>query len=129
MPTNCSASSPTEVHHRHGIIEDATQSGPPLVTVRGACGEVRWLKLDPPFAALVNSGNTAKENGNLVYAIVCFWKATQADAIASCPASYHNGVQLPPVGSHVRMTGVYVQDGNHQHWMEIHAVTTITILP
>jgi hypothetical protein len=43
---------------------------------------------------------------------------TQQDAKSACPSSDHNAVTLPAVGSHVAMTGTYVRDDNHQHWME-----------
>jgi hypothetical protein len=33
------------------------------------------------------------------------------------------------VGSHVRIVGTYVQDTFHAHWMEIHPVTSITVIP
>lgn len=76
----------------------------------------------------MNSGNKKHEGGNLVFEIVCFFNVTQANAKASCPASYKNKIKLPPVGSRVAMTGGFVQDENHQHWMEIHSVTKITVI-
>jgi len=51
---------------------------------------------------------------------------TQADAKAAC-SNYQNKVTIPPVGSHVRIVGVYVQDTFHAQWMEIHPVTSIAI--
>lgn len=85
-----------------------------------------WL--DPQFKNLVNAGNLSDEGGNLVFEIVCKYHVTQTDAIPSC-SSYHATVQLPPIGSHVRIIGTYVQDTNHSHWMEIHPVTSVEILP
>jgi hypothetical protein len=38
-------------------------------------------------------------------------------------------VTLPSVGSHVRIVGTYVQDTFHAKWMEIHPVTSITVIP
>lgn len=88
-----------------------------------------WIDVDPPFKALLNSGNMTHEGGNLVFEIVCYWKPTQTDAIGACPASYTNKIALPPVGRRIEITGVFVQDDNHQHWMEIHPVTKIRLLP
>jgi hypothetical protein len=88
-----------------------------------------WLKLDPAFTNLLNAGNLSDEDGNMVFEIVCKYRVTQADAKAACPLTFHNQVQLPPVGSHVRVIGTYVQDTNHSKWMEIHPVTSITVIP
>jgi uncharacterized protein YgiM (DUF1202 family) len=88
-----------------------------------------WLKLDADFTNLLNAGNLSDEGGNMVFEIVCKYRVTQTDAKAACPQSYHNQVQLPPVGSHVRIVGTYVQDTNHAKWMEIHPVTSITVIP
>lgn len=84
-----------------------------------------WLDVDPQFKNLLNAGNMSDEEGNLVFEIVCEFRVTQADAKSACPATYHSPVQLPPVGSHVRIVGSYVQDTNHLKWMEIHPVTSI----
>lgn len=88
-----------------------------------------WIRLDPAFTAMLNTGNRTHEGSNLVFEVVCFWAPTQPDAVSACPHSYANKVTLPPIGSHVAMTGAFVQDENHQHWMEIHPVTKIRILP
>jgi len=88
-----------------------------------------WLKVDSQFENLLNPGNMIDEGGNLVYEIVCRFRVSQVDAKAACPLTYHDRVQLPPVGSHVRIIGSYVQDTNHAKWMEIHPVTKITVVP
>jgi uncharacterized protein YraI len=88
-----------------------------------------WLKLDTDFTNLLNAGNLTDEGGNMVFEIVCKYRVTQADAKAACPPTYHNQVQLPSVGSHVRVVGTYVQDTNHAQWMEIHPVTSISVIP
>lgn len=74
------------------------------------------------------AGNLSDEGGNLVFEIVCRFKVTQADAKAACQG-YSDKVTLPPVGSHVRIVGTYVQDTFHAKWMEIHPVTSITVIP
>jgi hypothetical protein len=88
-----------------------------------------WLNVDSQFKNLLNAGNLSDEGGNLVFEVVCKFKVTQADAIASCPSSFQNPVKIPPMGSHVRIVGTYVQDTNHSKWMEIHPVTSITVIP
>jgi hypothetical protein len=84
-----------------------------------------WLKLDPQYESLLNAGNRSDEGGNLVFEIVCYFRVTQADAKGAC-RGYRSNVTIPPVGTHVRMNGTYVQDTNHAQWMEIHPVTSIT---
>lgn len=87
-----------------------------------------WLDVDPQFKNLLNAGNLSDEGGNLVFEIVCKYHVKQADAVAAC-SGYGATVQIPPVGSHVRITGTYVQDTNHSQWMEIHPVTSIEVIP
>ena len=87
-----------------------------------------WLKVDPEFENLLNTGNKSDEGGNLVFEIICKFPVTQADAKAACQG-YTDHVTLPPVGSHVRIVGRYVQDTFHAKWMEIHPVTSITVVP
>jgi len=43
-----------------------------------------WLKLDPQFSNLLNSGNMSAENGNIVLEIVCHFHVTQTDAKPAC---------------------------------------------
>jgi hypothetical protein len=113
-----------------GTIVDATHGKRRDGVRREKDGDTHgWLKPDPKFSALVNSGNTTYEEGNLVFEIVCYWKPTQADAISACPGTYTNKVIVPPIGSHVEMTGAFVRDENHARWMEIHPVTKIRVLP
>ncbi len=87
-----------------------------------------WLKVDPQFKNLLNAGNTSAEGGNLVFEIVCRFPVTQADAQTACQG-YKDKIQLPKVGSHVRIVGTYVQDTFHAKWNEIHPVTSITVIP
>jgi uncharacterized protein YraI len=87
-----------------------------------------WLKVDAGFENLLNSGNVNDEDGNLVFEIICRFPVTQMDAKAACQG-YTDQVALPPVGSHVRIVGRYVQDTFHGQWNEIHPVTSITVTP
>lgn len=113
-----------------GTIVDATNGKQSDGVRHEADGDTHgWLQVDPQFSNLLNAGNKSSEGGNLVFEIVCKFRVTQADAVASCPSSYQSLLQLPPVGSHVQIVGSYVQDTNHAKWMEIHPVTSITILP
>lgn len=111
-----------------GTIVDASNGKWPDGVRHEADGDTHgWLNLDPEFKNLLNAGNLSNEGGNLVFEIVCEFRVTQADAKAACPSTYHNAVVLPPVGSHVRIVGSYVQDTNHAQWMEIHPVTSIEV--
>jgi len=113
-----------------GMIVDATNGTHSDGVRHEADGDTHgWLKLDPGFESLLNAGNQTTEGGNLVFEIVCKFPVTQQDAIASCPSTFQNSVQIPPIGSHVRIIGTYVQDTNHAKWMEIHPVTSITVIP
>jgi hypothetical protein len=113
-----------------GTIVDATNGKRQDGVRKEADGDTHaWLKVDPQFKKLLNAGNVSDEEGNLVFEIVCKFNVTQADAKSACPNSYHTPVVLPAVGSHVRVTGSYVQDTFHAKWMEIHPVSSIAVLP
>jgi uncharacterized protein YraI len=112
-----------------GTIVDATNGKKPDGVRHEADGDTHgWLNVDPQFKNLLNAGNMSDESGNLVFEIVCKFHVTQADAMAACQ-TYQSPVQLPSVGSHVRIVGTYVQDTNHAMWMEIHPVTSISVIP
>jgi hypothetical protein len=112
-----------------GIIVDATNGKKSDGVRHEKDGDTHgWLKVDPEFQGLLNAGNLNDEGGNLVFEIVCRFPVTQADAKAACEG-YTDNVKLPAVGSHVRIVGTYVQDTFHAKWMEIHPVTTITVIP
>jgi hypothetical protein len=82
--------------------------------------------LDPGQEKFLNSGNKTNEGGNLVFETICMFPVTQADAKAACKG-FHSGVTIPPVGSHVSITGTWVQDMEHAKWFEIHPVTSIVV--
>lgn len=113
-----------------GTIVDATNGKRSDGIRHEADGDTHgWLKLDSQFENLLNAGNKSNEGGNMVFEVVCKFHVTQADAEAKCPPTYTSPVEIPAVGSHVRVVGVYVQDTNHAKWMEIHPVTSITVIP
>jgi len=89
-----------------------------------------WLRVDEGFQDLLNAGNMSDENGNLVFEIICRFPVskTAPDAKAAC-LGYTDHVTLPPLGSHVKIVGTYVQDTFHGKWNEIHPVTSIAVIP
>jgi SH3 domain-containing protein len=112
-----------------GTIVDATGGKRPDGVRKEKDGDTHgWLKVDSEFQNLLNTGNVGAEGGNLVFEIVCKFPVTQTDAKVACQG-FTDHVTLPPVGSHVRIVGTYVQDTFHAQWMEIHPVTSITVIP
>jgi hypothetical protein len=112
-----------------GTIMDATNGNQVDGVRHEADGDTHgWLSLDPPFKNMLNAGNLSDESGNMVFEVVFMFRVSQADAKPAC-LTFHSAVHLPPVGSHVRIVGTYVQDTNHAQWMEIHPVTSITVIP
>lgn len=87
-----------------------------------------WLKLDPGQETLLLRGNIEAQEGNMVVEIICRYKVTQKDAVDAC-RNYKSKIKLPPVGSHVRITGALVSDLDHQPiHREIHPPTAIEVL-
>jgi hypothetical protein len=86
------------------------------------------LRVDPQFASMINSANVNGQFGDLVLEPICQNPVTQSDAIAAC-ANFHQNINIPPVGTHVTVTGSYVHDLDHGGWSEIHPVTSITEAP
>jgi hypothetical protein len=112
-----------------GTIVDATAGKKPDGVRHEPDGDTHgWLKPDSEFENLLNAGNRSAEGGNLVFEIVCKFPVKQADAKSACQG-FQSQVAIPPVGSHVRIVGTYVQDTFHAQWMEIHPVFSITVIP
>ena len=115
-----------------GVIMDATINQP-LRRADGVRHEPDgdthgWLRVDPQFANLLSAGNMSDQAGNLVWEMVCHFDVTQADSIAAC-SRYTDTQIIPPIGSHVAITGTFVQDVNHAAaWNEIHPVSRIAVL-
>jgi len=84
------------------------------------------LRVDPQFAAMINSANVNGQFGDLVLEPICQNPVMQPDAIASCE-NFHQSINIPKVGSHVTVTGSYVHDLEHGGWAEIHPVSNISI--
>ena len=112
-----------------GVLVDATAGRQPDGVRHEADGDTHgWLQLDPQFQSMLNAGNRNAEGGNLVFEIICRYPVTQKDAQSAC-SGYTDHVQLPPVGSHVSLTGMYVQDTFHAQWNEIHPVSRVSVVP
>jgi hypothetical protein len=75
---------------------------------------------------MIAPGNSSDEGGNMVFEIVCHFHVSQTDAKPAC-LGFADHTTIPPVGSHVEITGTFVQDNNHAHWNEIHPVTRIVV--
>jgi hypothetical protein len=138
--TQCDPSLWTHVYHSQrlivkkqcaevtGMIVDATDGTKSDGVRHEKDGDTHgWLKVDSQFENLLNDGNLSDEGGNLVFEIVCRFPVSQADAKSACDG-YTDKVKLPPVGARVRIVGTYVQDTFHAKWMEIHPVTSITVI-
>jgi hypothetical protein len=112
-----------------GTIVDASNGRNPDGVKHEADGDTHgWLRVDPPFANMLNNGNVTAQGGNLVFEIVCHYRVTQPDARPACSA-FNDHTVIPRVGSHVRISGAFVEDNNHQRWNEIHPVSRIVIVP
>jgi hypothetical protein len=113
-----------------GVIVDATASQahhqPDGVRHEKDGDTHGWLKPDPQFAGLINPGNTSDEDGNLVFELVCHYTVTQTDAKPAC-SGFVDHTTIPPIGTHVAITGTFVQEKNHAKWNEIHPVSKIKV--
>ncbi len=92
------------------------------------------LKLDPGQDSLIHRpgvapgsaedyANTRFQHGDLVTEAICQHQVLQPDAISAC-AGFHDPITIPPVGTHVEVTGVYVLDQDHG-WTELHPISAI----
>ena len=112
-----------------GYLRDATRGRQKDGCRHEADGDGHcFLELDPQFASLLLPGNKEAEMGYLVFEPVCRYKVTQKDALSAC-VHYHQSLVVPPVGSHISLTGALITDLDHQPLHnEIHPVTRIDIL-
>lgn len=84
------------------------------------------LRLDSPFAQLINQENIDKQHGDLVLEPICEHPVTQEDAVSAC-SGFAGNIAPPTVGSHVEVVGSYVLDTDHG-WTEIHPITNLSIV-
>ena len=112
-----------------GTLRDATRGRQKDGCRHEADGDGHcFLELDPSFASLLLPGNKEAEMGYLVFEPVCRYKVTQKDALSAC-VHYHQPLVVPPVGSHISLTGALITDLDHQPLhREIHPVSSISIL-
>ena len=121
------------VYHpqRLNIIEVCTQVSGTIENIREELDgdyHIR-LALDPEYQDMVNQANVDQQHGDLVLELICQNPVEQQDAIQSCQ-DFRYIINVPPVGTHVLVTGSYVLDLEHGSWAEIHPVTAIQeILP
>ena len=104
----------------------------PCVTISGTIADIRgqadgdyhvMLRVDQGSTCggrdCLDDGDRQLQQGYLVVEVVCERQVSQEDAIATC-SQYHNNLAIPPVGSHVFVTGPWVHDSHG--WNEIHPV-------
>lgn len=96
-----------------------------IITEKDGDSHIR-LHLDSQYSNLINAANVNGQHGDLVLEPICQNQAQQQDAIDSC-ANFTYHVDVPPIGTHVLVTGSYVLDLDHGGWAEIHPVTSIAI--
>jgi hypothetical protein len=84
------------------------------------------LRLDKGQEKLVNKRNKKKKDGCLVIEAICVNNIYKKKAVLPCQG-YVNNVLIPPQGSHVRVTGSYVNDTSNG-WMEIHPISKLEII-
>jgi hypothetical protein len=77
------------------------------------------VRLDPEL----NAHNGRGESAGMVVEPVCVGR----NAHAAC-RGFRQAVTITRPGARVRVTGVHVRD-THHHWMEIHPVTSIIVIP
>ncbi len=86
------------------------------------------LALDPNYKFMINQANVDQQKGHMVLETICQNQSDVQDAVQSCQG-FTGTVNIPPVGTHVVVTGSYVLDLEHDRLAEIHPVSSIgTIL-
>ena len=113
-----------------GVIVDVT-SGPHGTDglVHAADGDAKgWLKVDPPYASLLDRGNTTLQGGHLVFEVMCRFDVEDPSASPAC-AGFRDRTTIPTVGAHVTVTGSLVRDTQPSgiRWNEIHPVSAIRV--
>ena len=108
----------------------------PCVTVTGVVTAVRpildgdlhlHLRPDPEFAGLLNQKNIQARGGNLIVEPQCFWGMWRRNSTGRCKNRGYP-LQIPKVGTRVRVTGSFVFDRDHG-WNEIHPIFHLDPIP
>ncbi len=104
----------------------------PCKTITGTIAAIKreadgdfHIRLTTDDPALVNQANIDHQHGDLVIEPICENPVTQADAILACEG-YLSVLRIPPVGTHVTVTGPFVEDKQHFNWREIHPIESVT---
>jgi hypothetical protein len=87
------------------------------------------IKLLADNSSLINQANIKFENGDLVLEAICQNAVSRSEVGSACDNFNHPTLSIPPVGSHVRVTGSYVLDTRKNNWAEIHPITSIAAIP
>ncbi len=83
------------------------------------------IRLLPDNSSVINHANTKFENVDLVLEAICQNPVSRPEVGAACNNFNHPLISIPPVGSHVTVTGTYVLDTRNNDWAEIHPITSI----
>jgi hypothetical protein len=86
------------------------------------------IRLLPDNSSLINQANTKFQNGDLVLEAICQNPVSRPEVGSACHNFNHPPISIPPVGSHVAVTGSYVLDTRNNNWAEIHPITSITLI-
>jgi hypothetical protein len=86
------------------------------------------LSVDSQYSHLINQANERNQFGDLVLEPICVRQVTQPSAIAVCE-NFRQNIDIPHVGTHVKVTGSYVLDHEHSDWAEIHPITSLEATP
>jgi hypothetical protein len=87
------------------------------------------IKLLADNSSLINQANIKFENGDLVLEAICQNPVSRSEVGSACDNFNHPALSIPPVGSHVAVTGSYVLDTRNNSWAEIHPITSIATIP
>jgi hypothetical protein len=87
------------------------------------------IKLLADNGSLINQANIKFENGDLVLEVICQNPVSRSEVGSACDNFNHPALSIPPVGSHVAVTGSYVLDTRNNNWAEIHPITSIAAIP
>ena len=87
------------------------------------------IKLLADNSSLINQANIKFENGDLVLEAICQNPVSRSEVGSACDNFNHPALSIPPVGSHVKVTGSYVLDTRNNNWAEIHPITSIAAIP
>ena len=131
--TGCDPTLWDHVYHKQRLVIVA-----PCISITGTIKHMKpeadgdehiQLLLDPGDNVLLNNLNMTKQHGALVIEPVCEGPVTQPDAIAAC-RDFHSEVDVPTQKkARVTVLGSYVLDQEADHgWMEIHPVTSMTVV-